>query len=167
MRFANPRYENEEVTYEDVFLFQDYFEGNSRLNDVSIAPVSKLNTSIPIVSANMNAVTGKRLAETLARYGGLGVLPQDMDLSVMRRIIASIKSAHIEFDTPITVTLENTVRDALGILYKRSHLCVIGVDGMNRPIGIFKEKDLLEIDQFTRLGELRKPPLITAPETVS
>ncbi len=38
---------------------------------------------------------------------------------------------------------------------------------MNQPIGIFKEKDLLEIDQFTRLGELRKPPLITAKETIS
>jgi len=167
MQFANPRYENEEVTYEDVFLFQDYFEGNSRLDDVSIVPTSSFGTSIPIVSANMNAVTGKRLAETLARYGGLGVLPQDMDISVMKRIVTSIKSAHIKFDTPITVTLENTVRDALGILYKRSHLCVIGVDILNRPIGIFKEKDLLEIDQFTKLSELRKPPLITAPETIS
>jgi len=167
MQFANPRYENEEVTYEDVFLFQDYFEGNSRLDDVSILPTSSFGTSIPIVSANMNAVTGKRLAETLARYGGLGVLPQDMDVSVMKRIVASIKSSHTKFDTPITVTLDNTVRDALGILYKRSHLCVIGVDAKNRPIGIFKEKDLIEIDQFTKLSELRKPPLITALETIS
>jgi hypothetical protein len=38
---------------------------------------------------------------------------------------------------------------------------------MNRPIGIFKEKDLLEVDQFTRLRELRKPALITAPESIS
>jgi IMP dehydrogenase len=125
MKFSNPRYEDEEITYEDVFLFQNYFDGNSRLDDTSIIPQSHLGTSIPIVSANMNAVTGKRLAETLARYGGLGILPQDMDLSVMKRIVASIKQAHIQFDTPITVTLENTVRDALGILYKRSHLCVI------------------------------------------
>lgn len=113
MQFSNPRYEQEEITYEDVFLFQNYFQGNSRFDDVSIVPTTSLGTSIPIVSANMNAVTGKRLAETLARYGGLGVLPQDMDLSVMKRIVLSIKSAHIEFDTPITVTLENTVRDAL------------------------------------------------------
>lgn len=167
MRFANPRYENEEVTYEDVFLFQDYFKGSSRLDDVSIIPTFSFGTSIPIVSANMNAVTGKRLAETLARYGGLGVLPQDMDISVMKRVVASIKSAPVKFDTPIIVTLENNVRDALGILYKRSHLCVIGVDEMNRPISIFKEKDLLEIDQFTKLGELRKPALITTPEKIS
>lgn len=113
MRFANQRYENEEITYEDVFLFQSYFQGNSRLDDTSVIPTAPFGTNIPIVSANMNAVTGKRLAETLARYGGLGILPQDMDLSVMKRIVASIKSAHTEFDTPITVTLENTVRDAL------------------------------------------------------
>ena len=113
MQFSNPRYENEEVTYEDVFLFQNYFDGNSRLHDTSIIPEYNLGTSIPIVSANMNAVTGKRLAETLARYGGLGILPQDMDLSVMQRIVTSIKQAHVQFDTPVTVTLENTVRDAL------------------------------------------------------
>jgi hypothetical protein len=26
MKFLNPRYENEELTYEDVFLLQNYFE---------------------------------------------------------------------------------------------------------------------------------------------
>lgn len=69
MKFNNPIYENEELTYEDVFIFQQYFEGKSRINDVDITPKNKMNTTLPIVSANMNAVTGKRMAETLARYG--------------------------------------------------------------------------------------------------
>ena len=49
----------------------------SRL-DVSLAPGDGTAATIPIVSANMNSVTGPRLAATLARRGGLGVLPQDM-----------------------------------------------------------------------------------------
>ena len=31
MKFNNPLYEYEELTYEDVFLFQNYFDGKSRL----------------------------------------------------------------------------------------------------------------------------------------
>ena len=68
MKFNNPLYEHEELTYEDVFIFQQYFEGKSRITDVDINPKNKLKTTLPIVSANMNAVTGKRMAETLARY---------------------------------------------------------------------------------------------------
>gem|GEM_PF-2578483 len=71
MKFHNSRYEHEELTYEDVFIFQQYFDGKSRMHDTDITPQTPLHNSLPIVSANMNAVTGKRMAETLARYGGL------------------------------------------------------------------------------------------------
>lgn len=56
MKFNNPIYENEELTYQDVFLFQNYFDGYSR-SKVDITPIHDLGTHIPIVSANMNAVT--------------------------------------------------------------------------------------------------------------
>jgi len=68
MKFLNPRYEDEELTYEDVFLFQDYFDGKSRL-DADVNPFFDIGTTIPMVIANMNAVAGKRMAETIARYG--------------------------------------------------------------------------------------------------
>jgi IMP dehydrogenase len=61
----------------------------------------------------MNAVTGKRMAETIARYGGLGALPQDMNIDTLQEIITKIKSASVKYDTPITVKATNTIRDAL------------------------------------------------------
>ena len=75
MRFLHPeRDEQLGLALEDVFIVPDYFDGVSRL-EVSLAPGDFPGSSQPIVSANMNAVTGKRMAETMARYGGLGVLP--------------------------------------------------------------------------------------------
>jgi IMP dehydrogenase len=68
MKFNNPRYEEEELAYEDVFLFQNYFDGKSRL-DADVNPIRNLGITIPIITANMNAVSGKRMAETMARYG--------------------------------------------------------------------------------------------------
>ena len=61
----------------------------------------------------MNAVTGKRMAETIARYGGLGVLPQDMSINTLQEIVNKIKSASVKYDTPITVKATNTIRDAM------------------------------------------------------
>lgn len=55
MKFANPRYEDEELTYEDVFLFQDYFDGKSRL-DTDINPSVNIGATIPMIISNMNAV---------------------------------------------------------------------------------------------------------------
>ena len=151
MKFHNPLYEHEELTYEDVFIFQQYFEGKSRIHDVSIIPKNTMNLSLPLVSANMNAVTGKRMAETLARYGGIGILPQDMEISKMLEIVHYIKSRHTKFDTPLTLSQKDYVRDALSIINKRAHKCIIVVDENHHPLSIFTPSDLQKYEQFTLL----------------
>jgi IMP dehydrogenase len=127
MKFNNPIYEKEELTYQDVFLFQNYYDWYSR-SEVNIQPKYNFWTQLPIVSANMNAVTWKRMAETIARYGGLWVLPQDMSIEVLEWIIKHIKNASVKYDTPITVKASNTIRDALWIIHKRSHNRVVMIN---------------------------------------
>lgn len=141
MQFINPRYEHEELTFDDVFLLQGYFDGTSRMKDLDLTPWC-LNLKIPIISANMNSVTGKRFSETIARYGGLGILPQDMSNETMLRIVQHIKSASVEYDTPLVVTPQDFVRDCLDIIYKRDHGCVIVVDQAEKPISVLTVKDL-------------------------
>ena len=58
-----------DLTYSDVFLVPSRSSVTSRL-DVSLAPGDGTGATVPIVSANMNSVTGPRLAATLARRGG-------------------------------------------------------------------------------------------------
>ena len=166
MKFSNSDYENEELTYQDVFLFQNYFDWYSRSN-VNIQPKFNFWTNIPIVSANMNAVTWKRMAETIARYGWLWVLPQDMDVNTLVKIVTQVKSANIKYDTPMIVKDTDTIRDAMWIIHKRAHNRVIMVNDDNKPIGIFSEKDLENLDQYSKLGNLKKKELITASEWIS
>lgn len=166
MQFHNPLSAKEELTYEDVFLFQNYFDGKSRL-DVEVKPVVDLWTTLPIVSANMNAVSWKRMAETIARYGWLAVLPQDMDNETLERIIKYVKSADIQYDTPITLGVTHTIRDAMGIIYKRDHNCVILIDDIWKAIDIFEPHDFEHLDQFSLLGKIRKSHLITGQIGIS
>jgi IMP dehydrogenase len=161
VKFLHPdRDQSLELALEDVFLLPAHFDGGSRL-DVDVTPCDFAGGSHPIVSANMNAVTGKRMAETMARYGGLGVLPQDMDLRTVERIVDHIKGADPRYDTPLSVSPAATLRDVLGIIWKRPHHMVVVVDSSNRPIGVVKPSDLRERDQYTTVDTLMSTQMIT------
>jgi len=84
-----------------------------------------------------------------------------MDLDTLKRIITFIKSADTKYDTPMTVKADNTIRDALGIINKRAHNCVIMIDDAGKAISIFKPYDLENLDQFSLLGDIRRGALIT------
>jgi IMP dehydrogenase len=73
-----------------VFLIPSRSGVVSRL-DVDLAPDDGTGATIPIVAANMNSVTGPRLAAALARRGGLGVLPQDLGIEDAVAAIAWVK----------------------------------------------------------------------------
>jgi IMP dehydrogenase len=161
MRFLHPdQDEHRELSLEDVFICPSYFDGKSRL-EVDLRPDDFALGSHPLVSANMNAVTGKRMAETMARYGGFGVLPQDMRLETVERIVQHIKRAHTRFDTPLVVTPEATLRDVQGIMLKRAHGLVVVVDDGQRPIGIITLADLRDRDQYTLAHRLMSEQVVT------
>jgi IMP dehydrogenase len=111
----------------------------------------------------MNAVTGKRMAETMARFGGLGVLPQDMHLDTVERIVKHIHAADARYDTPLEVSPRATLRDVQGIIRKRSHDLVVVVDEERRPLGIVTHSDLRDRDQYTQASLLMSPRLISFP----
>ncbi len=100
-----------DLTYSDVFLVPRRSAVSSRL-DVDLSPDDGTTATIPIVSANMNSVTGPRLAATLARRGGLGVLPQDMPLQELDAAIRWVKEQPVPWDTPIVLAPDVSVADA-------------------------------------------------------
>ena len=101
-----------DLTYSDVFLVPRHSDVGSRLG-VSLAPKDGTGATIPIVSANMNSVTGPRLAATLARRGGLAVLPQDLHLQELDAAIRWVKAQPVAFDTPLFLFDGQTVAEAL------------------------------------------------------
>jgi IMP dehydrogenase len=128
--------------------------------DVDLSTPDGLGTTIPVIVSNMTAVAGRRMAETVARRGGLTVLPQDIPLDVIEMVVEHVKSRHPVFETPITLSPHHTVGDALGLIHKRAHGAVVVVDD-DRPVGIFTEHDAIGFDRFTQLQHVARHDIIT------
>lgn len=156
MRFLDGHDTRHDLTYEDVFLAPNRSDVPSRL-DVSLATDDGTGTTIPLVAANMTAVSGKRMAETLARRGGLAVIPQDIPLDVVSQVVAEVKDSHPVFETPITLAPSDTVAKALSLLPKRSHNAAVVVED-ERPVGFVTPKDLDGVDRFAQVGTVMSKP---------
>ncbi|BDZ65842.1 GMP reductase [Agromyces mangrovi Wang et al. 2018] len=142
-----------DLTYSDVFLVPSRSDVASRL-DVSLAPEDGTGATLPIVSANMNSVTGPRLAATLARRGGLGVLPQDMHLQDLDRAIRWVKAQSPRFDTPYDFDADATVADALEAIAPVEGHGLVLHDGDGAYAGCIPATRLATALQDARLGDL-------------
>src|SRR5690349_11719448 len=110
----------------------------------------------------MTAVSGRRMAETVARRGGLAVIPQDIPADVVGEVLSWVKSRHPVYDTPITLSPTSTVGEALALLTKRAHGIVVVVED-GSPIGIVTDGQCQGVDRFTQLSEVMSADPLTIP----
>jgi IMP dehydrogenase len=118
----------------------------------------------------MTAVSGRRMAETVARRGGVAIIPQDIPTDVVAQTVQKVKNSHTVFDTPISVTPHDTVGQAMSLLAKRAHGAVVVVED-GKPLGLVAESDLTGVDRFAQVHEVMSDDLVvvspdTAPEDI-
>jgi len=153
-----------DLTYNDVFMVPRRSDVASRY-DVDLSTTDGTGTTIPIVVSNMTAVAGRRMAETVARRGGITVIPQDIPLPVVREVVSWVKKRHLVFDTAITLDPHQTVGDALALLPKRSHRAAFVIED-GRPVGVLTEDDCTGVDRFTQVHQVMSANPVTLPDTV-
>ncbi|MDA8319199.1 MAG: GuaB1 family IMP dehydrogenase-related protein [Actinomycetota bacterium] len=162
MRFLSER--AHDLTYADVFLVPNRSGVGSR-TDVDLATTDGSGATIPVVVANMTAVAGRRMAETIARRGGIAILPQDIPVDVVADVIDWVKRRHLIYDTPLTLGPEATTGHALSLLPKRAHGGIV-VIADDRPVGVVTEADCTGVDRFTQLSQVMSRDLLTLPAGV-
>ena len=150
MRFLEGHQPDHDLTYDDLFIVPNRSEVTSRF-DVDMATSDGTGTTVPLVVANMTAVAGKRMAETVARRGGLVVLPQDVPIDHAADTIGYVKSRHLVADTPVVLGPDDLMAHAQALIPKRAHgYAVVVEDG--KPIGLIpRVTNDGDIDMFTDL----------------
>ncbi len=143
MSFINERVQPEGLTFDDVLLVPAYSDVLPR--DVSIQTRFSRNIklNIPIVSAAMDTVTEAPLAIAIAREGGIGVIHKNMSIADQAAHVRRVKRAEsgMIYD-PVTISKDNTVGDALGLMREHKIGGIPVVDADNTLIGIVTNRDL-------------------------
>ncbi|WP_055590470.1 GuaB1 family IMP dehydrogenase-related protein [Peterkaempfera griseoplana] len=164
MRFLNDIKPAYDLTYDDVFMVPSRSAVGSR-QGVDLSSHDGTGTTIPLVVANMTAVAGRRMAETVARRGGLVAIPQDIPIEVVSEVIAWVKQRHLVYDTALTLPPTATVAEALSLLPKRAHGALVVVqDG--RPVGVVADSDCQGVDRFTQVAEVMSRDLLLLEDGV-
>lgn len=152
-------------TFPDVFLVDGYSEKDSRseISDLRTRLARDLFINIPIVSANMEDVTGEKLAIALAREGGCGFVPQSLSIEKRTAIIRKVKRAESDvIESPLTVESENTLGEAKKIIIKEGVSSLLVVDRLGRLIGILTSRDTILKKDSQKVEELMTKNIITA-----
>ena len=153
-----------DLTYSDVFMVPRRSAVASRL-DVELTSTDGIGTTLPIVVANMTAVSGRRMAETVARRGGVAILPQDIPTDVVAEVVGKVKRSHPVYDTPVSVTPHTTVGEALSLIPKRAHGLAVVIEN-GQPLGTVSEAETAGVDRFAQVHQVMSDDLlITTPES--
>ncbi|MEC4763500.1 GuaB1 family IMP dehydrogenase-related protein [Mycobacterium sherrisii] len=161
MKFLNEHRPGYDLTYDDVFIVPNRSEVASRF-DVDLSSSDGSGTTIPVVVANMTAVAGRRMAETVARRGGIVILPQDLPITAVQQTVEFVKSRDLVLDTPVVLEPDDSVSDALALIHKRAHgAAVVVFEG--RPIGLVTEASCVGVDRFARVRDVAATDFVSAP----
>jgi IMP dehydrogenase len=161
MKFLNGHQPGYDLTYNDVFIVPNRSDVASRF-DVDLSTSDGSGTTIPVVVANMTAVAGRRMAETIARRGGIVMLPQDLPITAVQQTVEFVKSRDLVLDTPVMLAPDDSVSDAIALIHKRAHgAAVVVFEG--RPIGLVTEASCIGVDRFARVRDVAVTDFVSAP----
>ncbi len=153
------------LTFDDVLLLPDYSEVVPAEVDVSTYLTPEVRLNIPLISAAMDTVTESRMAISMARQGGIGIIHKNIPIKDQVLEVKKVKKSESGMIIdPVSIEPTDTVAHALEIMsqYRISGLPV--VKG-TKVVGIVTNRDVAFVEVLdTKVEEvMTKENLITVP----
>ncbi|MCK4295057.1 MAG: IMP dehydrogenase, partial [Candidatus Marinimicrobia bacterium] len=133
---------SEGFTFDDVLLIPA--QSNILPREVVLGTnlTKKIRLNIPILSAAMDTVTEGDMAIAIAREGGIGILHKNMSINEQAAEVDKVKrSDSAMIVDPITLSSNNTIREALVVMSKYSVSGIPVVDN-GQLVGILTNRDI-------------------------
>ncbi len=133
---------SEALTFDDVLLVPAYADFVPSEADTSTLLTRELKLGIPIVSSAMDTVTEWRMAVTMAREGGLGILHKNQSPMDQAREVEKVKRAESGMvSDPVTIRPSDTLQVAMELMRRYGVSGLPVVEG-TRPVGILTSRDV-------------------------
>ena len=130
------------LTFDDVLLKPNYSSVLPKEVDLSISLSKKLNLNIPFLSAAMDTVTECKLAISLARRGGMGIIHKNLSIENQAFEVDKVKRSESGMILdPVTINSSKTLNDALEIMSKY-HISGVPVVDEGKLKGILTNRDI-------------------------
>jgi IMP dehydrogenase len=132
----------EALTFDDVLLLPAYSDFVPTDADTGARLTRHMKLGIPIVSSAMDTVTEWRMAVTMAREGGLGILHKNQSPEDQARQVEQVKRAESGMvSDPVTIRSSDTLQTAREMMRRYGVSGLPVVDG-RRPVGILTSRDV-------------------------
>ena len=167
---SNQKFIETGLTFDDVLLVPAYSE--LLPNEVNLhSKFSKnLSMKVPIVSAAMDTVTESKMAIAMAQEGGIGVIHKNLSIEDQSNKVRKVKRSESGMILdPITLSKDETVKDALNCMSEYSIGGIPIVDKAGKLIGIVTNRDLrfeTNLDQEVRNLMTPKNKLVTVRQGI-
>lgn len=125
-----------------------------------------LSVNIPLLSAGMDTVTEARMAISMAREGGIGIIHKNMSTDEQAKQVDTVKrSEHGVITNPFSLEPEATVAEA-DALMERYRISGVPIVRNGKLVGIVTNRDIrFETDYQRKVSEIMTSKnLVTAPE---
>jgi IMP dehydrogenase len=154
------------LTFDDVLLVPA--KSSVLPSEVSLRSklTRNLNVNIPLLSAGMDTVTEERMAISMAREGGIGVIHKNMSIEEQAKQVDTVKrSEHGVITNPFSLEPDATVAEA-DALMARYRISGVPIVRGTRLVGIVTNRDIRFETNFERkVSEIMTSEnLVTAPE---
>ncbi|HEY8318725.1 MAG TPA: IMP dehydrogenase [Amnibacterium sp.] len=160
------------LTYDDVMLLPGHTDVIPSEADTSTRLTRRIRLAAPLLSSAMDTVTESRMAISMARQGGLGVIHRNLSIQDQADQVDRVKRSESGMIThPVTTTPDATIAevDALCAQFRVSGLPVVDGDGL--LVGIVTNRDIRFVSPFEKdtirvADVMTKQPLVTAKEGI-
>lgn len=161
----------ESLTFDDVLLIPQKSEIIPSQIDIKTKLTKDIELNIPLMSASMDTVTESKMAISMARQGGIGIIHKNMSIEEQASEVDRVKRSEsgVIVD-PFSLSKGHTIQDADNIMARYKISGVPIVDENNILIGIITNRDIkFETDVTRRIEEAMttKEHLVTAREGIT
>ena len=161
----------EGLTFDDVLLIPQKSEIIPSQIDIKTKLTKDIELNIPLMSASMDTVTESKMAISMARQGGIGIIHKNMSIEEQASEVDRVKRSEsgVIVD-PFSLSKGHTIQDADNIMARYKISGVPIVDENNILIGIITNRDIkFETDMTRRIEEAMttKEHLVTAREGIT
>ena len=160
----------EGLTFDDVLLIPQKSEVLPKDVDTTTYLTKTIKLNIPLMSAGMDTVTESKMAISMARQGGIGIIHKNMSIEEQALEVDKVKRSEsgVIVD-PFYLSKDNTLQDADDIMARYKISGVPIVDESHKLIGIITNRDIKFEDDMTKKIEfvMTKDNLVTAKEGVT